>query len=82
MAESHMLDDNWSDRERIKHMWDAIEAVDIAWSSWVDATHPIVAAHALADLAERFSDLRSWHPSYDADDGLLDWERDEEEGGG
>jgi hypothetical protein len=55
---------------------DAIEEVDYRWHLYATARNVIDQAQALTDFGNAFSDLRTWHPGYDANHGTLPWERE------
>lgn len=55
-------------------IWAAIEEVDFRWSRYIRSRTPLQQADALTELANAWSDLRSWHPKTDIN-GMLPWER-------
>lgn len=59
---------------------DAIEEVAYRFAMFTQPNSDMVnRAHHLMKLAEAVSDLKSWHPEYDADKGTLPYEREDAE---
>lgn len=59
---------------------DAIEEVVYRFSMYVSQTSDMVnEAHHLLKLADAVGDLRSYHPEYDEDTGMLPYEREDAE---
>lgn len=48
--------------ERPDGIWEAIEEMDFRWTRFIRAATPLQQADALTELANAWSDLRSWHP--------------------
>ena len=54
-----------------------IEAVHRDFTLFASATMPLKQAGLLFLLEESVQDLASWHESYDINDGMLDWQRED-----
>ena len=66
------------DYERWYHdVQEAIEEAHYRYTRFSEATTPVDQAYALVNLNDAISDLASWHSSYDINDGLLDWQRED-----
>lgn len=57
---------------------DLIEDVHYHYASYVAGGRLDNQARHLTELANKVSDLSSWHPGYDMNSGTLPWERDDD----
>lgn len=64
--------------ERQQWLYDAIEAVCRAYDEFRDSRSPVEAAYAITSLNDRVSDLRTYHPGYDIEDGTMPYDRETE----
>lgn len=54
-----------------------IQRVHYSFSLYSGAYDAVNRAYHLIELSEAIGDLASWHSSYDINDGLLDWQRED-----
>lgn len=59
------------DEQRAAWIMEAIEEVDYAFDNYVESCTLTSQAHYLIELSNRMSDLRSWHPRFDGEQGRI-----------
>ena len=70
---------DWSERQRLNHIYDAMEDVIYLYEQYTSARDLASQAGYLVELNNRMHDLSTWHPRFDQDRGEMIWDGEDDE---